>query len=62
MPLHLVSVDEHSPHSVWAWNLAVRCWPLMVTPERCIGLSVLYLCAAFHSDDLPEWCTAANFC
>ena len=32
MPLHLVSVDEHSPAQRLGWNLAVRCWPLMVTP------------------------------
>ena len=63
MPLHLVSVDEHSPAQ--RLGLEPGCTLLAIdgnTPERCIGLSVLYLCAAFHSDDLPEWCTAANFC
>lgn len=62
MPLHLVSVDEHSPAQ--RLGLEPGCTLLAIdgNPLNGIGLSVLYLCAAFHSDDLPEWCTAANFC
>lgn len=63
MPLHLVSVDEHSPAQ--RLGLEPGCTLLAIdgTPlNDALDYQFYTSCAAFHSDDLPEWCTAANFC